>query len=307
MRKFWILACFTLVGVGILLAIYRDSNSGSSPTPLPEKAIHYQSYFRSQSVVHTLLIPADSRFALTPALAPGLATLESFAQQHRAVAALNGGYFDPENQQSTSFVVLQSALAADPRQNQRMMGNPELAPYLDQILNRTEFRRYQCGKVIRYDITLHKAPIPRDCQLVSALGGGPRLLPEITLASEGFLAVKQGEVIRDPLASSQPNARSAVGITDDGSILWVMVAQKPENSLASGMSLQSVAAFMKTLGAQTAMSLDGGSSAAFYYQGKTWYGKVGAEGQPVVRSLKSVLLLHDLGSPKQGREAAAAE
>ncbi len=307
MRKFWILGCLTVVGMGILVAISRNSNSGGSPTPLLEKALHYQIYFRAQSVVHTLLIPADSRYVLTPALAPGLATLESLARQHRALAALNGGYFDPVNQQSTSFVVLQSELAADPRQNQRLINNPELAPYLSQILNRTEFRRYQCGRLIRYEITLRKAPVPADCQLVSALGGGPRLLPEITLVSEGFLAFNQGQVIRDPLASSQPNARSAVGITQDGSILWVMVVQKPEDLLASGMSLQSLAALMKTLGAETAMSLDGGSSAAFYYQGKTWSGKVGATGQPIVRSLKSVLLLQDLGTAKRARRAAKAE
>lgn len=307
MRKFWILGCLTVVGMGILLIISRNSNSGRSPTPLPEKALHYQTYFRAQSVVHTLLIPADSRYVLTPALAPGLATLESLAQQHRAVAALNGGYFDPVNQQSTSFVVLQSELAADPRQNQRLINNPELAPYLEQILNRTEFRRYQCSPLIRYEITLHTAPVPKDCQLVSALGGGPRLLPEITLVSEGFLAFNQGQVIRDPLASSQPNARSAVGITHDGSILWVMVAQKPEDPLASGMSLQALAALMETLGAETAMSLDGGSSAAFYYHGKTWSGKVGATGQPIVRSLKSVLLLQDLGTAKRARRAAKAE
>jgi hypothetical protein len=196
-----------------------------------------------QSIVHTLLIPASSHFSVTPAVSQELSTLESFAQKHQAVAAINGGFFDPANQKSTSIVVQQGQLVADPSQNERLMNNPKLAPYLKKILNRTEFRRYLCGQTVRYDIALHTEPPLTGCRLVDALGGGPRLLPELTSLQEGFLDFSNGEVIRDSLNSSQPNARSAVGITHDGSLLWVVVAQKPEAPTTSGMSLQALADF----------------------------------------------------------------
>jgi exopolysaccharide biosynthesis protein len=41
------------------------------------------------------------------------------------------------------------------------------------------------------------------------------------------------------------------------------------------------------------MNLDGGSSSSFYYEGKTFYGKVDNEGNPLRRPVLSVLLVKD--------------
>jgi len=206
---------------------------------------------------------------------------------------LNAGFFDPSNQKSTSFIVQQGRLVADPRLNERMMENPQLEPYLPKILNRTEFRQYLCGSTVRYDFALRQDPLLTGCRLVSAVGGGPRLLPELTSIQEGFLDSSNGKVVRDPLGSTRPNARTAIGLTEDGTIVWVMVRQKPEAPGNSGMSLTELAAFLKTLGVRTAMNLDGGSSSSLYYKGETFYGKVNAKGEPVKRSVKSVLLLKE--------------
>jgi hypothetical protein len=285
-----------LIGLGVLLSCkpQREPRSFPSSAVLPpeEKELRYDIQPLKQSVVYTVLIPASSRFLVTPAISPHLSALENFAQKHQAIAAINGGFFDPENQKSTSYLMRQGVLVADPRQNGRLMHNPKLAPYLKKILNRTEFRRYRCGQTVRYDIALHSEPSPTGCQLLDALGGGSGLLPELTLVQEGFLDFANGKVIRDPLGSRQANARSAVGITRDGSILVVMVAQKPEAPITSGMSLPALAAFMKAKGVEKAMNLDGGSSSCFYYKGKTIYGKVDQKGNWVRRELLSVLLIH---------------
>ncbi|MGA7935452.1 MAG: phosphodiester glycosidase family protein, partial [Kovacikia sp.] len=98
-------------------------------------------------------------------------------------------------------------------------------------------------------------------------------------------------VIRDSLGSRQANARSAVGMTSDGNLVWVMVAQRTEAPTSSGMSLEELANFMKTLGVEQAINLDGGSSSSLYYQGKTVYGKVNEAGDRIQRSIKSVLLV----------------
>lgn len=290
----WLSLIFISMAGILLLSIHHEQppNARSSVVlPSPKPVIRYQAYAIEQSVVHTLFIPVSDRFLVTPAILPQLGTLETFANKYQAVAAINGGFFDPENRKSTSMVVKNGLVVANPRQNARLMNNPQLAPYLSKVLNRTEFRRYRCGQTIRYDITLHSTPAPPDCQLVDALGGGPRLLPEQTLIQEGFLDFANGRIIRDSLASRQPNARSAVGITQDGTIVLAMVAQKPEANTTSGMSLQALATFLNTLGVEKAMNLDGGSSSAFYYKGKTFYGKVNEKGNLVKRQVLSVLLI----------------
>ncbi|WP_313949371.1 phosphodiester glycosidase family protein [Leptolyngbya sp. FACHB-261] len=257
----------------------------------PAQTLQYNTHSLEQSLIHTLLIPSGSRFSVLPALSQSVEPLADFAQKYQAVAVLNGGFFDPQNRKSTSYLVLQGQIVADPRLNERLMNSDRLAPYLPKILNRSEFRRYRCEAVIHYDIALHSEPLPLGCQLVDAIGGGPRLLPELTSVEEGFTDFANGQMIRDAIGSSQPNARTAVGITQDGSVLWVMVAQTPEAPATSGLSLPELANFMKSLGVQKAMNLDGGSSSSLYYNGQTFYGKVNQQGEPVQRPVKSVLLL----------------
>ncbi len=294
MKKIWLLGA-GLTSLGMLLFIWRSSQHVISfavlrSNELPLETIRYEQRTEAQSLVHTLLIPASSKFLVTPALSKKVSTVEDFSRQTRSNAIINGGFFDPVNQKTTSYVVLFGKLVADPRENERLTKNPNLKPYLPKIFNRTEFRRYLCGQTIRYDITPHSEPPPTGCQLVLALGGGPSLLPELTLAQEGFVDNGNG---RDALGSKQPNARTAVGITRNGSVILVMVGQKPDAPTKSGMSLPALADLMKTLGVEKAMNLDGGSSSSLYYNGKSYYGKVDKALNPVKRPVKSVLLVEE--------------
>lgn len=285
-----IAASFGAVGSLAMRSNHSSSVTiASTPSPIPA-SIRYSIHRLPKSHIHTILIPPD-RFTVTPAVAANTATLETFAQQYNAIAILNAGFFDPQNQLSTSYVVLQGQTVADPTQNDRLMNNPDLAPYLSKILDRSEFRRYQCGQTIQYDIALHSRPAPKDCQMLDAIGAGPQLLPELALEQEGFTATDtNGTVIRDAIGSSQPNARTAIGITSDGSVLWVMAAQIPHIA-ASGVSLPELAEFMKTLGAVKALNLDGGSSSALFYDRNTIHGKLDAQGNLIDRPVKSVLVL----------------
>jgi exopolysaccharide biosynthesis protein len=110
---------------------------------------------------------------------------------------------------------------------------------------------------------------------------------------EGFIAYSNGKVIRDAIGSQGLNARSAVGITRDGDIVLAMVAQKPESATNSGISLPELAKFLSTLNVEKAMNLDGGSSSSIFYQDRTVYGKVDAEGNQIQRPIKSVLLVSE--------------
>lgn len=264
----------------------------SSGIPALKTEIKYKAYNLPSSIVHVLWIPARSQFVVTPVLVDGVETVETIAQKQGAIAALNGGFFDPENQQSTSFVTVQGKLVADPRLNKRLVSNPDLAPYLDKIFDRSEFRRYQCGEAIKYAIVRHHEPPLTNCQLIDALGGGPQLLYQDTALAEGFSAYRNGKLIRDSLGRRDPNARTAIGLTANGDVVGVMVAQKP-NSLESGMSLEALTKFLQTLkiSISLALNLDGGSSSSLYYGGNTFYGKLDRADKPVIRSVKSVLLV----------------
>jgi len=256
--------------------------------------VSYEVHSLPQSLVHVLHIPAETSVHITPALASGVDTLARFAEAEGTIAVINGGFFDPVNQKTTSYIVIDGAVVADPNQNERLVNNPDLFPYLDRILDRSEFRQYQCGQTIQYAIATHSTPVPTNCQLLTALGAGPQLLPRLSLVEEGFAEIVNGETVRDALGSTQRNARTAVGLTAMGDIVLVMAAQLPEAPLNSGLTLLQLADFMQTLGVTTALNLDGGSSSSLYYQGQTHYGRVDETGNYVQRPVKSVLLVQGL-------------
>ena len=253
--------------------------------------ITYEVIEQPQRTIHTVTIPHDSNYSVIPAVSGELKLITDFVEDRAdTIAAINGGYFDPVNYKTTSFIVEESQIVADPRFNERLIDNPDLQPYLGKILNRAEFRRYSCGEQTRYDIQPHFAPIPFDCTLKGSLGGGPGLLPQDRAIAEAFTAYRDGQKIRDAIATDSLNARSAVGITQAGDVILVMVAQQPQQPL-SGISLPELADVLSSLGAVKATNLDGGSSASLYYDGQSVYGRVDKEGNKIQRPIKSVLLV----------------
>lgn len=301
MKHHWLLS-LPILGLGMfaLTRAYSEQVATLPVSKLSAPKIQYKSFTGANYIAHTLLIPNQEQHPIVPAISETAALLPSFVPKLSAPspnqtpdveAVINGGFFDPVNQKSTSYIVLNGKTVADPQQNPRLMDNPDLALYIDRILNRSEFRRYRCGGATRYDITFHRDLVPSGCRLVASLGAGPQLLPKDTSVQEGFLDYANDVVIRDAIGHDQPNTRTAIGITRDRHILWVMVAQNPNQSSPSGMSLPELANFMKQQGVEKALNLDGGSSSAFHYNGKTIYGKLDAQGNPAKRPVKSVLLI----------------
>lgn len=293
-RKNWL----WIGGIGaVLLAVaylnhaaILQSWSQSSPTPhaaLTSEPPRYQRYSLPESEIHTIVLPAQSRFRVSIALSEKTSTIDQFARSNAAIAALNAGFFDPQNQKTTSIVIQKGKLIADPKQNERLTENPTLQAYLAQIFNRSEFRRYDCGRSTQYAIVPRSTVVPQSCQLIDAIGGGPQLLPVLTAQKEGFVDRATG---RDAIGIDQRNARSAIGILSNGSILLVMAAQKSGRP-NSGVTLSELADFMRRLGVQQALNLDGGTSSALFAQGQIVYGKVDKAGDRVSRPVKSAILV----------------
>ncbi|HEY9762565.1 MAG TPA: phosphodiester glycosidase family protein [Trichocoleus sp.] len=301
------------LGLGLLLGlmaaafatqIHSDQSSmapgsaASTVHPLGEKGVEpvkepprYEVTQLSHSLIHTVTVSDPQQYPVQIAVGEGLTRVDALAQQQGALAALNAGFFDPNNGLTTSYVTVEGELVADPQQNQRLVGNPDLTAYLDQILNRSEFRRYDCGGTVQYDIALHQAAPPTGCSLVSAVGAGPQLLPQDTSYEEAFIDYgAEGVINRDALGSQSRNARSAIGIKPDGSLVLVMAAQRPGIS-PSGLTFAELTEFLQSVGVEKALNLDGGSSSTLFFQGTTHYGRLDREGNWVRRPVKSIVFI----------------
>jgi hypothetical protein len=284
-----ILFCCRFIGtIGLSIGLIScQSAAAPSARTSPRPAIEFETRPDRRGDIHLLRIPSGNRLAL--AIATTLQPLDQFAGPD-AIALINGGYFDPSNQQTTSVLIQDGQLRGDPLGNANLVNNPKLTPYLPQIFDRSELRRYDCAGQVRYGIDRRHGPIPKGCQLQFALGAGPQLLPQLTATEEAFYVEENGVVVRDPIGRDQPNARSAIGLRPDGGLILVMVAQRNEPG-AQGLTLPELAALLKAEGATQALNLDGGSSSSLWFNGKPYFGKRDAEGQLVKRSIKSALVV----------------
>ena len=284
------------LGLGLYTSQSQPS-SQPSPQSSPPPSVLHPTYDLPDAVVHLIKIPQHGQYTVRPMVADSLMTVEEFAQKTgvQPIAVINAGFFDPVNQQTTSYIRVNGQVQADPQKNTRLVDNPDLNRYLPKILNRSEFRQYQCGTQVKYAITPHQHPIPKACQLNYSLGAGPQLLPQLTLQAEAFTDSVNGQVIRDAIGSRQPNARSAIGLTQSGDLLWVMVEQRSLDK--PGLSLPELADFLKQQGATQALNLDGGGSSSLVYQGKLYPGRPGSAGKSAVRPVKSVFVLQEQQTP----------
>ena len=309
----WLVLCFSLaliISTCSQFQLPRPPAIETTPTFTPQsQAVEpsletqnfplYQRYDRERSHLHIVRIPNNGEWQIIPHVADTLMPLAEFKTTEvgtDAIAIINAGFFDPVNQQTTSYITVAGELVADPRNNTRLMGNPDLLPYMDQILNRSEFRHYICGNESQYAIANHTEPIPSGCRLEHAIGAGPRLLPTLELEAEGFRAEVAGEIIRDAIGSDRPNARSAIGITADGTIILAMAAQIPDQP-AAGMTLPELTDALAELGVIAALNLDGGSSSGLFVKDSIYHGRFDEAERPIERPLKSAWLVRRSPEP----------
>ena len=259
-----------------------------------ERALIARVHELPEATVYVVLVPKDR--AVSVAVADGLKTVRDFVKDLRVsgtqpLAVVNGGFFDPNNGKTTSHLIVNTQRVGNPAENEGLTGNPKMQPYLPQIFNRSEFRVYDCPLVAMltpYAITAHDDPAPEGCNVVHAIGAGPQLLPADTSETEAFTRYENGELVRDAIGSVYPNARSAIGIHQDGSAMLIMVAQRPD---APGFTLAEVAEFAASEGATQLLNLDGGSSASLFYGTDVVLGRLNSVGEAIERPVKSVIVV----------------
>jgi exopolysaccharide biosynthesis protein len=97
-----------------------------------------------------------------------------------------------------------------------------------------------------------------------------------SIVSAGPALIRDGQVLDDYEAESskfvpsfalERHPRSAVGLREDGSLLFVVVDGR-QAGLSVGMTLPELAAFLKEQGAHDAYNLDGGGSSTLIVNGQ---------------------------------------
>jgi hypothetical protein len=203
----------------------------------------------------------DHSFMVKPFFNQKPKPVSSIVKEQKALAGINGGFFNLSNGESTSYVVIDGKDQCDPKTNQALVENPELAPYLETVFNRSEFRilKNNTGK-LKASIVSHKDPVPSGWILVHSLQAGPMLLPKITTTEEAFVRKSSDDKLFDSIGSNKKAARTAIGITRDDHILFLTIANKTQDEFSSGITLEQLAKILQDLGCNQALNCDGGTS-----------------------------------------------
>lgn len=218
---------------------------------------------------------------IEPFVTEGLATNRLIFEESGAQLAVNAGFFDPKNTKTTSYIIKNGKIIANPNDNENLQNNPQLKANMDKILNRTELRISDCEGKEKFDITPHFAEIESNCTLRHSIQAGPMLYPNLRLEEEFFVVKDEdGKVTRDSIQALKPVARTALGIKNNDIYLIIATNAHP-------MSLEQLALFCEHLGLEKAMNFDGGGSTSLNFEDF----EIISDKNQTARKLKSFLLV----------------
>lgn len=179
-----------------------------------------------------------------------------------AILTVNGGFFDPKNKKTVSYVTTDGQLSADPLFNESLFADPLLRKNLNKILNRSEFRILECFSGYRFEIANHKSPIDFECQLLNSIQAGPLIYPQLQLEEEFFIMKDEnGNIIRESASVLHQVPRTILGLKGKEIHILLFTDKHPA-------TLEEAAKYCADLGLDRAMALDGGGSTSLNYLDK---------------------------------------
>ena len=200
---------------------------------------------------------AKAKNKLKPYYVKELKTNKEVYEDTGARLVVNAGFFDPKNQKSVSFVTIDGQVVLNPQNNENLMQNEALKPFLDKILNRSEFRILEDEKgKLSYDIAPHNEEVKEGYTIKHSIQGGPALFPDLRLQEEFFVLVRNGKVISESASALHKYARTAIGIRENNVYLFIATKDAP-------MTLEELADLTRKWGMEKAMAFDGGGSTSF--------------------------------------------
>ena len=204
------------------------------------KSQQFDSLFDAKQNVHLLYIdPSQYRLGFE-VLTDLPATVREIGEDQKAVAAINGSYFDMKTMLSTTFIKHNGALVSRPRSDEPRQ---RAALVINEAGIADIIRRPESGA---WDIS---SPYPH------------------MLASSPIL-VTHGKAWdhKNHEYGEACHPRSAVGITAENHVLFVTVDGRAQHAV--GMTYTELAKTMVVLGCRKAICLDGGGSTTLWIKGK---------------------------------------
>lgn len=171
-------------------------------------------------------------------------------QQAKALAALNGTFFDVKNGGSVDFIRINGVTMDTTRPSGQFLAEHQRSAI---VIKNNQVQ------IVKGD---------------SIKGWEKRLLTEDNVMVTGPLLIHEGKKIHLParLFNTTRHPRTALGITRRGEILWITVDGRAKE--AAGMSLYELSQLMEALGCVEAINLDGGGSTTLWIGGATKTGVV---------------------------------
>lgn len=211
--------------------------------------------------LYIIRIPKERNANIRPYITKSLAFNKDIFAKTGAELVINAGYFDPNNKKTSSYVVIDGKTVLDPTTNNSLMTNSSIKPYLNLVLNRTEFRVLDCHGQTKYDIAVHNTKPPFRCQIKHSIQAGPMIYPDLRLSREYFVMKdKDGNVTRDSITALKKCARTAIGIKDGD--VYIIIA-----NIYHKLTLPGLYKVCEDLGLEKAMNFDGGGSTSLNYKG----------------------------------------
>lgn len=243
------------------------------------------------------ITPSQLKGEFKPYYVWHLTTNKDVYDQTGARLVVNSGFFDPKNEQTVSYLTLNGKVVLNPQINKNLMENKHLQPYMNKILNRSEFRVLKSkstGK-LSYDIAPHNAKAPEGYEIWHAMQGGPALLPKLRLDEEFFvLTDKSGKIISQSASSLSKYARTLIAIKGENVYFVIATTEHP-------VSLPEAAEILKKAGMEKAMAFDGGGSVSVDFRDKDLH--IVSEKDQTARRLKSFMIITDETQSRQMEEA----
>lgn len=276
-----------------LLAIFFISLLIVSGSKIENNSKKINFYSPSKGIYIVDIDTKNCKDCLIPYVSDSLETVEKVAKKTNATAAINAGFFDPNNTKTTSYVVINKNIVADPTQNADLTENEKLKPYLETILNRSEIRIQNCEHDFWktqtiFSINKHQDPVQTGCDIIHSIQAGPELVPDFKIYDEAFIVKKDNKIVKESAGALGKYARSALGIKGNHILLVAVSNESP-------MTIPELAEYMKSLDVDQAIAFDGGSSTSIYVNlpDKPKFVLTSAKNN-AARKVKSVLLVKEI-------------
>jgi exopolysaccharide biosynthesis protein len=200
--------------------------------------------------------------AIKPYMSDTIETTSSAAAKNNAIVAINAGFFNLSDGESTSYITLGGKQLCEPKHNGALVNNEGLKPFLTKIFNRSELRfLFDKNGKMQMKVQPHSDSPPAGLKLIDSIQAGPQLLPKYTAKEEAFVRRPSGATKdADSIGTNMRAARTAFGITRSGKAVMVCVEGRKTKEFAEGISLPDLAEFMRRIGCEAAINFDGGTS-----------------------------------------------